>query len=693
MTISSKRPENVAWASLVLSVVFFGAAFLLGRWSGFFAVSAVGWLSLAGVLIWFVLVVQFHQRALAEQEKLDMSQLEMEAGASTIFQAKGERAALFVVAQRRLGMIEKWFIPVLSVVIAVYEILVGLYLFKVIPSGADVETKQPLLCAIFMTVIAFLSFLISRYATGMASEPNWRPLKAGGSFLLGQALGCFALSIGLALVHFQIPVVVRVMAFVLPGVMVILGVETALNTVLDLYRPRLKGQYDRSSFDSRLLGVINEPGGIFRSAASAIDYQFGFQVSQTWFYKLLERAIVPLILFGATVLYLLSCFVVVAPYEEAIIERFGNPLDDANQPRLVGPGLTIKWPWPIEIAYTYPSRKIMDLNVGFVPKKDPKTGEDIHEKFVLWGKQHYEEEYSLLVASAYTGEELDEGAEPVSIVKVNLPVQYRVKDLYAFLYNHRNPRELLEAICYRELAKFMASAKVEVDETGPNQSDGKDSLLGAGRESAKQELSLAIQKAVDDQELGIEIAFLGLQGIHPPPEVAGDYQAVIGAGQEKEAMILQKQAGRNRTLSLLAGSVRAADELYDLAAKYRDAEEKGDNEEVARLGRDLDVAFGLAKGDIFDALRDAQIYAFKRATTAKATGLRFADQLKAYHAAPEIYKHEMQMGAREKALSGARKYVVIADPNDTQVFQVDVQEMKGTNLMDILPGYQGNTGQ
>ena len=49
------------------------------------------------------------------------------------------------------------------------------------------------------------------------------------------------------------------------------------------------------------------------------------------------------------------------------------------------------------------------------------------------GKQHYEEEYSLLVASAYTGEELDEGAEPVSIVKVNLPVQYRVKDLCIFI--------------------------------------------------------------------------------------------------------------------------------------------------------------------------------------------------------------------------------------------------------------------
>ncbi len=85
--------------------------------------------------------------------------------------------------------------------------------------------------------------------------------------------------------------------------MILLGLEIALNLVMDIYRPRLNGQYSRSAFDSRLLGIINEPGGILRSAADALDYQFGFQVSQTWFYKLLEQAIIPLILFGVVTLY------------------------------------------------------------------------------------------------------------------------------------------------------------------------------------------------------------------------------------------------------------------------------------------------------------------------------------------------------------------------------------------------------
>jgi hypothetical protein len=108
----------------------------------------------------------------------------------------------------------------------------------------------------------------------------------------------------LALSQFQIFIVLKVINWIIPILLVFIGAETALNLIFDIYRPRLKGQYSRSAFDSRILGVINEPGGIFRSAAGAIDYQFGFEVSQTWFYKLLEKAIAPLVLFAVITLYL-----------------------------------------------------------------------------------------------------------------------------------------------------------------------------------------------------------------------------------------------------------------------------------------------------------------------------------------------------------------------------------------------------
>ena len=676
--MSSKPAKRVALASLFLSVVFFIITLLIGRWSGFFAVYAVSWLMLLAALIWFVLCLQFHQRTLAEQEKLDMSQLAKDERASAIFQAKGERATLFAVAQRRLQILEKWFLPIFSAIIAAYQIGIGLYLLKAASAGADIEPKQPLICAICTAAIAFVSFLISRYATGMSVRLQWKPLKAGGSFLLAFAFLCFALAIALALAQFKIFVVVDVIGFVVPSLLVVLGAETALNLVLDIYRPRLRDQYSRSAFDSRLLGIISEPGGIFRTAASTIDYQFGFKISQTWFYKLLEKAIVPLVLFAAVTLYLLSCIVVVAPNEETIIEHFGNPLNEAGKVRRAGPGLAFKWPWPIDIAYKYPTKKVSEISIGFVPKLDPKTGE-VQREPLLWGKAHYEEEYLLLVASEQSAATATAGAVPVSLLITAVPVQYRIKDLYSFIYNHKEPERLLESICYRELAKFAASAKIEVD-------DGDDmnkSLLGAGRAEAKRILTSSVQAAADRAGLGVEIVFLGLQGIHPPPEVAADYQKVIGAVQNKQALILIAQAERNRTLSTLVGSVEDADRLYSLAAKYQRAKEQNQPDKIEKLGNDLDLAFAEARGDIFAVLREAKSYAFEKATLAEATGRRFASQLKAYRAAKEIYKHQQRLALYEEALDNIRKFVIVADADDKQVFIIDVQEKLTPGLYEL----------
>jgi membrane protease subunit HflK len=674
MTVSSKRPEHISLVSLILSVVFFGIAFFLGRWSGFFAISAIGWLILSSALIWLILCVQFHQRALAEQEKLDMSQMGKDEKASAIFQASGERAGLFAAAQRRLQILEKLFIPVFSALIAAYQFGLGLYLLKTILGGVEVETKQPLLCAIGMTAIAFISFLISRYATGMSAQPEWKPLRAGGSFLLAIAVLCFALAIGLALAQFKYFIVINVIDWIVPILLVVVGVETALNLIFDIYRPRLKGRYSRSAFDSRLLGVINEPGGIFRSAAGAIDYQFGFKVSQTWFYKLLEKAIAPLVLFAAVTLYLLSCIVVVAPNEEAIIERFGNPVNKANDVRLAGPGLAFKWPWPIDIAYKYPTKKVMELNIGFKAEQNKASYGPL-----LWGKQHYEEEYHLLVASKQTSASSDASAVPVSLVMAAVPVQYKVRDLYSFIYNHNEPEKRLEAICYRELTKFAASAKIEVDD----EADLEQSLLGAGRSEAKNILTRQIQKAADEAGLGVEIVFLGLQGIHPPPEVAADYQEVVGAVQRKQALIFEAQAERNKSLSSLVGSVEAADKLYGLAAKYEQAEDVNNPGNIEKLGNELDTALEQAKGDIYRTLKESQSYAFEKETLAKAAGDRFADQLSAYKAAKEIYKRQLRLMTLEETLKNIRKYVVVADQNDTQVFIIDVQEKLTPSIYDI----------
>jgi regulator of protease activity HflC (stomatin/prohibitin superfamily) len=256
--------------------------------------------------------------------------------------------------------------------------------------------------------------------------------------------------------------------------------------------------------------------------------------------------------------------------------------------------------------------------------------------------------------------------------------------LRSYIYKHNEPEKVLEAICYRELTKFASSAKIEVED----ESDSEQSLIGLGRAAAAQTLTERIQTAADKVGLGVEIVFLGLQGIHPPVEVAPDYQKVIGAVQQKQKLILDAQAMRNKILSTRVGSVEKAEDLYELALKYEQAQDVGSPEEIERLGKQLDEAFEQAKGGIFKTLRESKTYAFEKTTLAEATGKRFAGQLKAFREAPEIYLREQWLAMHEEALKDIRKYVVVADQNDTQITIIDLTQSQTPSIYRGLGDFE-----
>ncbi|MBN2589373.1 MAG: hypothetical protein JXA96_05900 [Sedimentisphaerales bacterium] len=693
MIVSSKRPKNVAIFSFVASLLFFVVALLLGKWSGFYVISSAGWFLLYVALIWFVLSIQFYQRALAEQEKLDLSQLAGGEQSSTIFQAKIEHQDLFSVAQGRLKTLEKWFVPIFAAIIALYQLIIGSSALKMALSGNEESPTGHLFCSIIMAAIAFVSFLLSRYATGMSSQAEWKPLRAGGSAMLGASLICFALSIAFALAYLtsSLFIILDIITKVLPGLMILLGLEIALNLVMDIYRPRLHGQYSRTAFDSRILGVINEPGGILKSAADSLDYQFGFKVSQTWFYKLLEQAIVPLILFGVVTLYLLSCIVVIKPDEQAIVEFFGNPVNDSNDIRIIGPGLTLKWPWPIEKAYKYPVTRIAEIGIGYKESEVEKN--ELRPK--LWGQKHYEEEYYLLVASDSEEEKTDSNdtsIPPVNLVIAAVPVQYRINDLYAFIYNHENPEQMLESICYRELTKYAASAKLETEE-GLSE---KESLLGKGRIEATNVLTQRIQDAADKEGLGVEIVFLGLQGVHPPVEVAADYQKVTGAIQEKQKLILDAEAEKISKLSTSTGSVQNAEKLRDIINEIAKNEQSNEPDTVIinELREKLDEAFQQTRGETYIKISNAKINAYQKTTSSEADAKRFAGQLKAYRAAPRIYMLEQQISTLEQSLQNIRKYVIMANEDGKQITVIDLQDkLDASGMFEVQEFLKDKSGQ
>ncbi len=678
MNVSSRKAKTVSLIAFILSLVFFISTLILGYYIGVASVALLSWHFLAATLVWLFLLIQFHQHCQAEQEKLDMSQLAKSDQQDTIFSGTGDRMAMLAVAQKRLQTLEKWGIPIVSIIIGLLEILLGLWLFRtsIDPVKSAIwDNANPLLGMVLMFAISFVCFLFSRYSTGMSTQKEWKPLRAGGAYLLLVSLLSILLAGALALAFFNHPGALTVLKHVFPSLMVVLGIEVLLNCIMDIYRPRVAGEYNRTPFDSRILGLINEPGGVLHTVAHTVDYQFGFKVSQTWFYKLLEKAVIPLVLFALLVLYLLSSVVIIGPGYAGVIEHYGAPVRDE------GPGIHFKKPWPIEIAYVYPTDEIQQLSIGY------KEGEeDKHKKAFFWGEKHYEEEYNLLVAVESNNEQDDEGAVPVSIVQANIPIQYRIKNVREFLYNHKNTAPMLEAICYRELTRFAGSAKVEFDDVG-DQTDN-ESLLGSGRLAAAEELKQRIQKAADKAQLGVEIVFLGLQGVHPPAEVAAEYEKVVATVQEKQATVLMAQADKNKLLTELAGSIAEVDALYNLAMAYEQSKRPGNDSETERLRKELQQSLAAAKGKISSTLRRAQSDAFESIYAAKGEGLAFGGKLKGYETSPEIFKKLQRLQVLEESLENIRKYIVVAEENDTQVYIVDLQEKLTPSLYDLDLGLQ-----
>ncbi len=685
MTGQSKKAESISLIALILCIVFFIGTLLLGVLGFVQGIYLFSWLMLAGAMVWLVLLIQFKHRTAAEQEKLDMAQLAKSHQQGTIFSAGGDRTAILMTAQKRLASLEKWFIPIAGAILALYEVGIGAFLYKYKVFGViEWVPKNPLLGAVLMVVASFVLFLFSRYASGMSGQATWKPLRAGGSYLLVGAVFGFALAVSLALAQFKYGAALRVVEYILPGLLIVLGVETLLNLLFDLYRPRFADVYSRAAFDSRLLGLFSEPGGFLHTIAHTIDYQFGFQVSQTWFYKLLEKAILPLVLFAALTLYLMSCVVIVGPGQGAIVERYGSPEPEMGG-RTLAPGLSFKWPWPVEIAYVYPTERVQQIAVGYRDEDAEKSS----GKPMLWGQEHYTEEYNLLVAAPMETATAD-GTVPVSIIRANIPVQYRIRDLRACLYTYEQPEKTLEAICYRELVRFAASAKVEAgDETQRSTpTEGGKNLLGEGRAEAAHELERRIQAAADAAGLGIQIVYLGLQGIHPPPQVVPEYQDVIASVQTRQATVLNAEAERNRILTELAGSIEAVDALYQQALAFGAAREAGDTAKAEAMRAAILESFENAKGKVFSTLRAAQAESAEKIAAAKGEGLRFEGQYKAYAAAPQLYPKLVRLAMLEEALEKIRKYVVVADSEDAKVYIVDLQEKLMPSLYDLDLGLE-----
>jgi regulator of protease activity HflC (stomatin/prohibitin superfamily) len=611
--------------NLVAAVMMFIAAFVVTAYAGSLAGQAASIFLGLGMLVAFVSWFQMRLEENERLEKLEVEELARTRGETALFATKG--AEVFP-AQRAREQFEKFFVPGFSGLLLLLEGGATWLLWRWLSESTGGLTPDRAMPAMALFgIFALLLFLVGRFSVTMARLENHRLLRPGASFLLAGAYVCFVTALGIGITGVKTELS-RLDSWVARAGCVLLGllaVEMLVTLLLEIYRPRVKGRVARPLYDSRIVGLLAQPEGLFTTALQALDYQFGFKVSETWFFQLLRKSLLVLFLAQLAALLLSTCVVIIEPGEQGVLEHFGRLA--AGCP-VLEPGAHLKWPWPADEVRRYRTGQIQTFNVGFTPDAQSEA-----EPTVLWSVVHTKEVNFLVgnpAAATITNSTAGSGDRlkvvSVGLIDISIPVQFQITNVLDWAYHNADPTNLLQELATRAVVHYLAGADL-------------NAVLSQSRVEAARQLEQRIQADANRHQLGVKILFVGVQDLHPPVAVAGDYEKVIGATQQKIALT---------------------------------------NAAVAEAIQTNAQAGAQAFADISQA--EAGRQQTELAASARA-GL-FTNQIAAYDAAPSVYGQRAYFHMFPAATANARKYILLVT-NTYNVLQFDLEDKIRDDLLNL----------
>ncbi|MGN6386221.1 MAG: protease modulator HflK [Verrucomicrobiota bacterium] len=615
--------QKIGIVNFIILLIAGGISIVLSRYSNLFSGEVGAVFFGAGFIVALVSYFQMGLEAKEQVERLEYDEITREKNAASLFSTDAETFP----AKRSREQFERFFLPGFTVVLMLAQGAAAYFLWRWLDKAIVTPPQEGLIALALYAVLALVLFLLGKYSGNIARFENQRLLKPGSSYLVLGAYICAAIAIAIGLQYGGVAKPDYYLARALVVILGLTGIESALNLILEIYRPRVRGRHERLVYESRVLGLMSQPEGIFTTAAHALDYQFGFKVSETWVYRFVERALAWLILVQLVILILSSCFVFVSPGEEALLERFGTPASANN---LLRPGMHLKLPWPVDKIYRFRTDEIQSFTIGQGP-------EDDHGSTITWSVKHEEEPMNLMVAAkdsgvvtSTNGTPTSSGGVPVDLLTVGIPVQYQIDDVRAYAYNHVDSGKLLEKIATREVTKYLVG--VDLFE-----------IMSSGKAKASADLMKAIQDEANRLKLGVKILLVGMEDIHPPQKVVTAFENVVGARQEAQAKIREAEGYAVQTRTL-------------------------------------------AEGQATKAIREAESFKAETLASAEARANQFKSQMVAFQAAPEVYKNRAYLLPWINSATNARLYIVTST-NTHDVFQVDLQDKINVDLADIpIPG-------
>jgi len=609
---------------------------------------------LLGAPVWLTLALVSHQQRLARIEADEAALYASSSAAqASVFQ---EGAEDLKVHGRRLAWMRRFFVPVMSLAVGAALIGVGLWRYAVslTPLGPEgfVPPEHTGWAVTVGLAVASVMFIFARFVAGMAKQEAWANLRSGAAVAVGAALVGLALAVGHAAAFGGATGVLRYLPAALAVFMVVLGAEIFLNQILIAYRPRRPGEAPRPAFESRILGFAAAPDRVAESVSEAINYQFGLNVSSTWFYKLLSRSLLALVLLGGLTTWGLTMLAVVEPNEKGLILQSGRLKAEVDS------GAHLKWPWPFQTLDTFPAHRINEVHIG-----TPLHEHDDEEAQgpILWTEDHGVDEVYTIVRARPAGEGGDGESADVSLLSVEISVQFVVENLEAYQRlaaddldaddPDRMRVDLLEAVASREVLTLLSARSAP-------------ELLGGARHEINQDIRSRLERRFAEMEAGVRLLFAGIIGVHPPHEegVAESFEEVVSAEQRRQATIERATAEAIGTLAAVAGDSELAQRIVaELDELERMTASNSQSEEIAAQRQRIEDLIDEAGGEAASLLLQARADRWTKHMDVRGRAVRHAGRVAMYRAAPRVYLASLYLDALRDAVDDSRLFITTFD--------------------------------
>jgi regulator of protease activity HflC (stomatin/prohibitin superfamily) len=320
------------------------------------------------------------------------------------------------------------------------------------------------------------------------------------------------------------------------------GIELAGRAAGRCFLPPPPAATARAACLSMLARLLAD-GAAARSLATPVRRHLGIDFARSWALAFVRAAFAPLALLLVLIGTGLSGVALVPLDQREVYERFGAPV------RVLPPGLHLVLPWPLGRLRPVEFGQMHELALGgstapelFGAEAVPPASADR-----LWDQENPAETW-LLIASA-RGDQ-----QSFQMISADIRLFWRIglndADALRATYAAVDPVALMREAARRGAAAFFAGRTL-------------DAVLGENRETMAGRLRAVVQAELDRAGLGLDLAAVVIEALHPPGGAADAYHAVQAAEIDAQASISAERGRAFATLSqqqqLATGVLRSAD--------------------------------------------------------------------------------------------------------------------------------------